>query len=197
MVKGVNCYLNKGLKVISNKQGSIWIAMEAILLLLYVWNSAPIWSFALFCCSWLQIPMSFWLLRKQELGTYLSSRCNSILFERPCCTSASIDRGCQDLCQGTAGVELQVHQCALTRLWILFSPGYHLCLLCCALWCFSGMCGQVGISIHLALVDYSQAWQRIAQDWTLFQKEEGEAACLRSLSSPCRASSPPTAWWCK
>ncbi len=42
MVERVNCYLNKGLKVMSNKRGSIWIAMEAILLLLFTWNSAPI-----------------------------------------------------------------------------------------------------------------------------------------------------------
>ncbi len=26
----------------SNKRGSVWVAMEAILLLLYAWNSAPI-----------------------------------------------------------------------------------------------------------------------------------------------------------
>jgi hypothetical protein len=40
MVEQVNRYLNKGLKVMSNKSGFIWIAIEAILLLLYAWNSA-------------------------------------------------------------------------------------------------------------------------------------------------------------
>jgi hypothetical protein len=50
IVKQVNCYLNKGLKVMSNKRGSIWIAMEAILLLLYAWNSAPIPGTDLSCC---------------------------------------------------------------------------------------------------------------------------------------------------
>jgi hypothetical protein len=42
MVKQVNRYLNKGLKVMSNNCSSIQIAIEAILLLLYMWNSAPI-----------------------------------------------------------------------------------------------------------------------------------------------------------
>jgi hypothetical protein len=42
MVEHVNHYLNKGLKVMTNKRGSVQIVMEAILLLIYVWNSAPI-----------------------------------------------------------------------------------------------------------------------------------------------------------
>ncbi len=42
MVKRVNRYLNEGLKVMSNKRGCVWIVMEAIVLLLYAWNSAPI-----------------------------------------------------------------------------------------------------------------------------------------------------------
>jgi hypothetical protein len=43
MVKRVNWYLNKGLEIMTNKWGSVRIAMEAIiLLLLYKWNSAPI-----------------------------------------------------------------------------------------------------------------------------------------------------------
>jgi hypothetical protein len=42
LVERVNRYLNKGLKVITNERGSVRIAMEAILLLLYAWNSAPI-----------------------------------------------------------------------------------------------------------------------------------------------------------
>ncbi len=42
MVKWINCYLNKGLKIMYDKRGTIRIAMEAIILLLYVWNSGPI-----------------------------------------------------------------------------------------------------------------------------------------------------------
>ena len=42
LVERVNRYLNKGLKVMTNERGSVRIAMEAILLLLYAWNSAPI-----------------------------------------------------------------------------------------------------------------------------------------------------------
>ncbi len=41
MVKHINRYLNKGLKIMANKQQTIRIAMEAILLLPYAWNSAP------------------------------------------------------------------------------------------------------------------------------------------------------------
>ncbi len=42
MVERVNQYLTKGLKIMTNERDSIRIALEAILLLLYAWNSCPI-----------------------------------------------------------------------------------------------------------------------------------------------------------
>jgi hypothetical protein len=42
MVKHVNRYLTKGLKIMTNERDSVHIALEAILLLLYAWNSCPI-----------------------------------------------------------------------------------------------------------------------------------------------------------
>jgi hypothetical protein len=42
LVECVNCYLNKGLKIMTNEWDLVWVAMEAILLLLYAWNRAPI-----------------------------------------------------------------------------------------------------------------------------------------------------------
>jgi len=42
LIKRVNRYLNKGLKIITNERNSVRIAMKAILLLLYAWNSTPI-----------------------------------------------------------------------------------------------------------------------------------------------------------
>ena len=42
MVERVNRYLNKGLKIMTNERDSVRIALEAILLLLYAWNSCPI-----------------------------------------------------------------------------------------------------------------------------------------------------------
>ncbi len=42
MVERVNRYLTKGLKIMTNEHNSVWIALEAILLLLYAWNSCPI-----------------------------------------------------------------------------------------------------------------------------------------------------------
>ncbi len=42
LVEQVNQYLNKGLKIMTNKRNSVRVAMKAILLLLYAWNSAPI-----------------------------------------------------------------------------------------------------------------------------------------------------------
>jgi hypothetical protein len=65
LVEHVNRYLNKGLKVMTNEHSSVRIAMEAILLLLYVWNSAPIPGTNLSRCFvgyWLQIPISYQLL---------------------------------------------------------------------------------------------------------------------------------------
>ncbi len=42
IVKCIICYLNQCLKITANERGTVWIAMEAILLLLYTWSSAPI-----------------------------------------------------------------------------------------------------------------------------------------------------------
>jgi hypothetical protein len=42
LVERVNHYLNKGLKSMTNERDSVRVAMEAILLLLYAWNSDPI-----------------------------------------------------------------------------------------------------------------------------------------------------------
>jgi hypothetical protein len=42
MVKRINQYLTKGLKIMTNECNSVQIALEAILLLRYAWNSCPI-----------------------------------------------------------------------------------------------------------------------------------------------------------
>ncbi len=42
IVEHINQYLAKGLKIMTNKCNSVHIALEAILLLLYAWNSCPI-----------------------------------------------------------------------------------------------------------------------------------------------------------
>ncbi len=42
LVKRLNRYLNKGLKIMVNKQDSPQIALEALLLLIYAWNSCPV-----------------------------------------------------------------------------------------------------------------------------------------------------------
>ncbi len=42
MVQRVNWYLAKGLKIKTNERDSVRVALEAILLLLYAWNSCPI-----------------------------------------------------------------------------------------------------------------------------------------------------------
>ncbi len=42
MVKNVNRYLTKGLKIMTNERDSIHVALEAILLLLYAWHSCSI-----------------------------------------------------------------------------------------------------------------------------------------------------------
>jgi hypothetical protein len=42
MVECVSQYLTKGLKIMTNEHGSVHVAHEAVLLLLYAWNSRPI-----------------------------------------------------------------------------------------------------------------------------------------------------------
>ena len=42
LVERINRYLNKGLRIMTNERGTVRVAMECILLLLYAWNSCPI-----------------------------------------------------------------------------------------------------------------------------------------------------------
>jgi hypothetical protein len=42
IVKRVSWYLTKGLKIMCNECDSVRVALEAILLLLYAWNSCPV-----------------------------------------------------------------------------------------------------------------------------------------------------------
>ena len=42
LVERVNRYMNKGLKIMCNERDSVRVALEAILLLLYAWNSCPV-----------------------------------------------------------------------------------------------------------------------------------------------------------
>jgi hypothetical protein len=78
MVKQVNRYLNKGLKVMSTERGSIWVAMAAILLLLYTWNSAPIPGTDLSRCfvalgQKFQFPINFSSNKHWELTSALAT----------------------------------------------------------------------------------------------------------------------------
>jgi hypothetical protein len=50
LVERVNHYLNKGFKTVTNKRNLVRFTREAILLLLYTWNSAPIPSTDLLRC---------------------------------------------------------------------------------------------------------------------------------------------------
>ncbi len=42
LVEHINRYLNKGLRIMCNEWDSVWVALEAILILLHAWNSCPI-----------------------------------------------------------------------------------------------------------------------------------------------------------
>jgi hypothetical protein len=42
IVEQINRYLTKGLKIMCNERDSVRVALEAILLLLYAWNSCPV-----------------------------------------------------------------------------------------------------------------------------------------------------------
>jgi len=42
IVERLNCYLNAGLRIMTNERDSVRIALEAILLLIYTWNSYPV-----------------------------------------------------------------------------------------------------------------------------------------------------------
>jgi hypothetical protein len=42
LIKHINCYLNKRLRIMCNKHNSVWVALEAILLFLYAWSSCPV-----------------------------------------------------------------------------------------------------------------------------------------------------------
>jgi hypothetical protein len=72
LVERVNRYLNKGLKIMTNKRDSIQVAMEAILILLYAWNSAPVPGTDISCCfialgREFQFPINFSVDKHMEL----------------------------------------------------------------------------------------------------------------------------------
>jgi hypothetical protein len=72
LVERINRYLNKGLKIMTNERDSVRFAMEAILLLLYAWNSSPIPGTDLSCCfvalGWeFQFPINFSAQKHFEL----------------------------------------------------------------------------------------------------------------------------------
>ncbi len=78
LVKIVNCYLNKGLKIMMNERNLVRVAMEAILLLLYAWNSAPIPGTNLSHCfvalgHEFQFPINFFAIKHFELMSLLST----------------------------------------------------------------------------------------------------------------------------
>ena len=59
LVERVNPYLNKGLKIMTNERDSVRMAMEAILFLLYAWNSPPIPGTDLSCSFLLRLAVNF------------------------------------------------------------------------------------------------------------------------------------------
>jgi hypothetical protein len=72
MVECINRYLNKGLKIMANEQETNRITMEAILLLPYAWNSAPIsgtnFSLCFVALGWeFQFPIDFSTNKHWEL----------------------------------------------------------------------------------------------------------------------------------
>ena len=42
LVERLNRYLNEGLRIMTNERDSTRVALEAILLLIYAWNSSPV-----------------------------------------------------------------------------------------------------------------------------------------------------------
>ncbi len=50
LVEWLNHYLNQGLRIICNERNSNRVALEAILLLIYAWNSCPVPGTDISCC---------------------------------------------------------------------------------------------------------------------------------------------------
>jgi hypothetical protein len=49
LVERINRYLNKGLKIMCTERDTVCVAQEAILLLLYAWNSCPVLGTGISC----------------------------------------------------------------------------------------------------------------------------------------------------
>jgi hypothetical protein len=104
LVKRINQYLPKGLKITTSKHNSVLIALKAILHLLYAWNSCPIPDTDIFVAllqmvenlstilitqqtniGSLHLPPTAWKKYSQDLGTQLSALCEvaQLLFHCP------------------------------------------------------------------------------------------------------------------
>ena len=72
IVKRLNCYLNTGLRIMTNERDSVRVALEAILLLIYTWNSCPVpgtdisWSLVAVGCEF-AFPINFSTGKNAEL----------------------------------------------------------------------------------------------------------------------------------
>jgi hypothetical protein len=58
LIEHLNCCLNEGLCIMLNKHDSVQIALEAILLLIYAWNSCPMLGTDI-CCSLVAVGLEF------------------------------------------------------------------------------------------------------------------------------------------
>jgi hypothetical protein len=101
LVERVNCYLSKGLNIMTNECNSIRVALEAILLLIYAWNSCPvpgtdIWHryFPQSCCCRMQIPISHQFLIRQSCCTHFRAQHSQILLLSPCQMSQRLPQSC-------------------------------------------------------------------------------------------------------
>ena len=108
IIKRINRYLTKGLKIMCNKRASVRVALEAILLLLYEWNSCPVPGTDISCslvavgCKF-AFPVNLFSGKHWELT---SSSSTVVSYSKELATSLSA------CCQVT---ELsQAHQCTLT-----------------------------------------------------------------------------------
>jgi hypothetical protein len=96
LVECFNCYFNKGLKIMTHKCNLVRVAMEAILLLLYTWNSGPIPVTNLSCCfvtlgREIRFPINFTANKHFEL-TSTPSQVMSYSHDLATCLSALLKK---------------------------------------------------------------------------------------------------------
>ncbi len=153
------------------------------------------WPLLQLCCCRKRILGYNWFLGRQALGTHLCSCNDYVICQGPSCSPGSVMSGCLHTVGGIKCDIPQVHECAPSRSEAILHWQYCFCSVWGVLQCLLWPSWQVSLPFHKTMMDHCEIPWRVLQGWTLCMKEEGQTACIGSVTLPYQTNpSSPTQW---